>query len=319
VYSGPLSDFYTRYVVPNLPSPESVAAFHMGLLGYVADPDPLLLVRYMSGTKRGEVYRTADGSRFKATDNAPAWRIHALLLCYGGASFTDFAAAIGSMPAHMFDVPARPHTANALGWHIAHIVNVKDRNTAWDSWPRREVIRRFVLNVHPCNYFLLAKEDWTEWGEVDAVKNYIAGKFSERYSPTWKEFRELAETPPVAVGVENGQVTYHYGSPDFPNRVDGSEERDPPAPVTCAVRYTASRLLFRAAVIEPLRDDESFCVETPAGAFKMTKAEFYREFRNVVRSRSYTERGIYHYPSIPRKALQFAMDRGDGRHSSDPG
>lgn len=37
-------------------------------------------------------------------------------------------------------------------------------------------------------------------------------------------------------------------------------------------------------------------VVTPAGTFQMTKSEFYREFKNVVGSKSYSQDGIYNYP-----------------------
>ena len=69
--------------------------------------------------------------------------------------------------------------------------------------------------------------------------------------------------------------------------------------------YKATRLLFRAEVIEPLNDSEVFRVHTPKGTFSMTKAEFYQVFSNVVKTKSYLDKGIYHYPTTPKKALQF--------------
>ena len=69
--------------------------------------------------------------------------------------------------------------------------------------------------------------------------------------------------------------------------------------------YKATRLLFRAEVIEPLEDSDVFRVHTPEGTFSMTKADFYRVFSNVVKTKSYRDRGIYHYPITPAKALQF--------------
>ena len=71
--------------------------------------------------------------------------------------------------------------------------------------------------------------------------------------------------------------------------------------------YSFSRLCFRREVIEPLGANDPFRVVTPLGVFQMTKAEFYREFRNVVESRSYSEDGIYHYPKLPAKAEQFRL------------
>lgn len=73
------------------------------------------------------------------------------------------------------------------------------------------------------------------------------------------------------------------------------------------IEYTSSRLCFKADLIEPLKDNESFIVHTPNGTFKFTKADFYRVFSNVVKTRSYQEVRIYHYPQLPQKALPFLI------------
>ena len=76
------------------------------------------------------------------------------------------------------------------------------------------------------------------------------------------------------------------------------------APVT----YQFSRLCFKADIIEPLNDWDQFRVETPRGVFEMTKGQFYRDFANVVASRSYQQNGVYHYPVTPQKALKYRVD-----------
>lgn len=73
------------------------------------------------------------------------------------------------------------------------------------------------------------------------------------------------------------------------------------------IEYTSSRLCFKADLIEPLKDNESFIVHTPNGTFKFTKADFYRVFSNVVKTRSYQEDRIYHYTHLPQKALPFLI------------
>lgn len=78
--------------------------------------------------------------------------------------------------------------------------------------------------------------------------------------------------------------------------------------VISPVTYKATRLLFRASVIEPLLPDEAFRIVTPDGTFQMTKAEFYRDFANVVASASYRENGIYHSASVPKKAFQYRVE-----------
>lgn len=79
-------------------------------------------------------------------------------------------------------------------------------------------------------------------------------------------------------------------------------------PKRSAVTYAFYRLGFRADVIEPLRDQDVFRVDTPGGSYQMSKAEFYRVFANVVASASYKEGGLYHYPAPPGKAAQFLVD-----------
>jgi len=71
--------------------------------------------------------------------------------------------------------------------------------------------------------------------------------------------------------------------------------------------YKFYRLCFLAEEIEPLDLNESFRVICPEGIFQMTKEEFYREFSNVVKSRSYRDGGKYHYPKPPNRAFQFLI------------
>lgn len=58
------------------------------------------------------------------------------------------------------------------------------------------------------------------------------------------------------------------------------------------MEYTSNRLCFKADLIEPLKDNDSFIVRTPNGIFKFTKAYFYRVFSNVIETKSYQERRI---------------------------
>lgn len=73
------------------------------------------------------------------------------------------------------------------------------------------------------------------------------------------------------------------------------------------IHYTATRLLFRKDLIEPLDFEDSIEISTPIGTYRMTKMEFYTVFDNVVQTISYRERGVYHYPKSPEKAKQFLI------------
>src|SRR5258708_29089647 len=81
---------------------------------------------------------------------------------------------------------------------------------------------------------------------------------------------------------------------------------DPGAEMT-QPNYTATHLEFRRDTIEPLSFDAVFEVETPAGTFRMTKADFHAHFPEIVSSVSYRDRGLYHYPMIPYKAFRFLV------------
>lgn len=73
------------------------------------------------------------------------------------------------------------------------------------------------------------------------------------------------------------------------------------------VEYTCSRLCFKADVIEPLGENDSFVVHTQDGAFLFTKTDFYSVFSNVVKTESYQEGRIYSYSRLPQKAMQFLI------------
>lgn len=83
------------------------------------------------------------------------------------------------------------------------------------------------------------------------------------------------------------------------------------------VTYRYSQLTFHRDSIEPLKPSDVFRVETPVGAFEMSKADFYQTFRAVVRSRSYTINGLYNYPTVPERAERFLVDRQPWSHETN--
>ena len=78
--------------------------------------------------------------------------------------------------------------------------------------------------------------------------------------------------------------------------------------------YKHQRLCFYSSVIEPLHDEDLFQVETYShGTFRFSKAQFHQHFPNVIKSVSYKEHGMYHYLTIPGKALPFKIKKSLGR------
>lgn len=73
------------------------------------------------------------------------------------------------------------------------------------------------------------------------------------------------------------------------------------------VEYEYSRLCFKANIIEPLKEKDSFVVHTPDGTFMFTKADFYRVFANVIKTKSYQEGRLYSYKYPPERAKPFLI------------
>ena len=80
-----------------------------------------------------------------------------------------------------------------------------------------------------------------------------------------------------------------------------------------AISYESTRLHFKADFIEPLAMHEEFEIVTVYATWRMTKADFYRVFPNVIQSKSYwglshsNNRREYHYPIPPPQAEQFLV------------
>jgi len=276
-----------------LPPAAEVHYWHDRLLAFANSGKPLP-VRYASGKVRGDVCRTITGAAFRPTDNSPAWWMHFVAF----NSMRD--ARLDEVPCHMFEaMRLMPRNISTAGWHVAHIISAKDRNTDWQEWTAADVARRFLRNMHPCNCFYLPKRQWQQYGGHHAVIGYVAKRYAERYGPTWVAF--LDRTAGATIPTADGSMRYLL-SPETPRAL-----RSVPGTAAVAASYSYSRLCFRADVIEPLQDNDVFEVITPKGRFRMTKAEFHRSFHNVIASKSYRENRIYHYSLVPAKALLFRV------------
>ncbi|MDB4909081.1 MAG: hypothetical protein JWO05_3865 [Gemmatimonadetes bacterium] len=314
-FDGTLQELSDRYIVPNLPDPRVVEAFHRALMNHVRSSDPLFLLRHMRDTVRRETYATSAGQRMKMTDNAPAWWTQAAL--FRGCEVADGAMAtvIETIPTHMFDVPATTpkQTANAKGWHIAHIFDVKNRDVDYASWSREEVVGRCIRNLHPCNYFLLPKTDWQQWGGDRRVIGYFAELYARRYRNVWVEFLAEGRGDLAVLLPGNPELQYTYGTESTPI----PEETSPLAPMVrsrsngAVQRYSASRFRLKASVIESLADGERVRISTPVGDFELTKEDVHRDFSSAVSSNSYLSSGYYHWPKVPAAAWPYLVGPSD--------
>lgn len=324
-FDGTLQSLIDDCTEQIMPSAEIVGDYHRLLVNYCRLDDPLFLIRNMGGTERGTIYSTKSGARFKATDNAPAWWMHYALFHEIRISQAEFPQVVETIPCHMFEVSAQlPESINTAGWHVAHIVDVKDRNVHFPSWDRTELTRRFLRNVHPCNYFFLPKPQWQKWGADARVIGFFAALYADRYSSVWQEFLELSGADMSKLPRTTGQISYRYGTAEraaepterhpngslLPTRAIGAGGGATDAPV---VSYSASRLLFKADLIDPLRDEDKFRVTTPAKTYEMSKADFLRVFARVTLTNSWRRDRVYHYPRPPAAAAQFLISSGENR------
>lgn len=326
-FDGSLEELAALHIVPALPPVDAVLDVHEQLVRHVEHADPLFLVRHIRGTERRQDYRTREGVRLRATDNSPAWWMYAAIRAGHRIAPEAIAAVIETIPCHMFDVaPRSAQVPASAGWHIAHILNVKDRNLDFANWSRSEVIRRFIRNIHPANYFLLPKVEWQRLGNDSDIVSYFAQVHRERYARIWDEFAELAGYDRPASVSELGRTRVVFGgqsreagtvmaiAPVREGRVTrrrpAAESREVPmhtADQRATLSYRATRLLFKRDLIEPLPESGLFRVETPVGDFEMTKADFHDAFPGVIASRSYREGGIYHFPKPPVRAERFRV------------
>lgn len=72
--------------------------------------------------------------------------------------------------------------------------------------------------------------------------------------------------------------------------------------------YGYSRLCFKRKVIDALRADDEFRIETPMGVFQMSRAEFDTDFGKISKTASWKNLGFYSYPVIPSKADKYRVD-----------
>ena len=191
-----------------------MAKVHRELADYCTLPDPLFLLRYLTGEERGREMRTTAG-RYRPTDNSPAWLMH--YLAFNGIALPkaeSLEPLMAEWPCHMFELARLGmKTVSHHGWHVAHFLPAKDRSTSPERWTRADLVRRFVRNVHPCNYSYLPKPDWARYGADPAVISFLTQRYRERYRDVWDEFAALAEMPPpsTTTGAESdGVFRYQY-------------------------------------------------------------------------------------------------------------
>jgi hypothetical protein len=205
-FYGLRSDYIAQWLDPVLCDVDEVDRLHLLLARYAQSQSPTLLVRYVTGMKRGEIYQTRAGARLKATDNAPAWWWHSLLFNRLRLDWENLSSFIEAAPWH-FHQMGKWTTINHSGWHAAHIFDVKDGDTDWRAWSRESAVRRFIRNVSPLNVFFVPKTEWRRVGADRHLIAAVAAHYRRRHASVWMDFLRLAQgQPELAYGAVDGPL-----------------------------------------------------------------------------------------------------------------
>lgn len=173
---------------------------------------------------------------------------------------------------HMFDVGKRLSLSvniNARGWHVAHLHDAKDGDTGYADWSRQDLIRRFIRNVHPCNFFYMPKLKPQIYGDGPNEKAFYYEVLSTRYASVWQEFTYLAAGSRPPQGNTTARITYdqRLGGPWY-SLTERSDDR-----------FDATRL--------PLQAQRCLQIMALAGKSRYSKTELIEEFekhRNVFKT-----------------------------------
>jgi hypothetical protein len=284
-FDGKFSDFFEQHVEPNLPPPERIKAFDALLRRHLSSNDPIYLTRYVRGQVRGKICRTTDGGRILPTDNAPVWWLHAFLLS-DEPLLADSEALFSGLPCH-FHQAARFQTLNQAGFHAAHIVPAKNRNTDWQSWSRDDLARRMLLNIHPCNMFLVAKQEWGRNGGRPDIISWIVDAYRRRYGESMDRF--LANCSPYGSrGRPAGDPDYSYGA----------------GTTTVGVIQTKRPLIKRELVGRGV----SLEISADGSRYMLPHddlVDWAREHTTALKTASWIERGVYSWPRPTLAMMEF--------------
>lgn len=177
----------------------------------------------------------------------------------------------------------------------------KALDCSWNGY-----VKNVIESSNPEKMVVIGKTIW------DAIRPFLSPEFRSKTEWVYQPNARLAGKGHIKnyqklhqiCNPENAERKYTYSkNQNFSIKIKNELPNNEKLKVT----YKYTRLCFLAEMIEPLNSKESFRIICSEGIFQMTKEEFYREFQNVIQSRSYSEKGVYHYPKPPHKAFRFLI------------
>ena len=297
-FSGTFAAFFEKHAAPNLPGVARVRAFDALLRRHLDTKDPVHITRLVRGQERGEICEGADG-RMLPTDNSPVWWVHSFLLS-DEAFPEDAAAFFESLPYHFhkFRRPKGTHL-NDAGYHAAHIVNAKDGNVKWREWPRRELARRTLVNIHPCNMFLAAKTGWERWGGDADIHSWVVCRYRDIYGATMDAFlADVGADIPTLATPPNPR--YNYGASAKAKRRRASRTAAPPpdGPVKRLNRPKIDKRLMGTGTLLDIHSlGRRFVVPHDA------LVDWVGRNTKALATASWTVKGVYSWPKPSKKKM----------------
>lgn len=297
-FRGPFSEFFEKYVWPNSPSTERVLEFDQFLRSYLNSEAPIHVLRAVQPLVRGVERQNKGGHRILPTDNSPVWWLHAFLLT-NKALPTDQEKFFATLPAHMFHLPKGVQYLRDFGFHAAHLVNAKNGNTDWQSWTRKELVRRTLVNIHPLNVFLVAKDNWRKFGGHPHVLGWVSSQYLHRYGDIMRSFLSDVDAARTHTSVSIEQ-NYQFGNES--TEVAGGKQYLRPSSMN--IRHLSRPRIEKALV----GTSTTIKIEAAYGSFEIEHdnlLDWVSEHLNTLNTRSWTERGIYHWPKPNKEMMAF--------------
>ncbi len=275
--------------------PDVTTAWCALIDAWIQTPSLPLYIR-KSSVKRGVEITHSSGRRLIPCDNTTAVWAYTLALEGRTPTLEEVAAAVrqSEIPFTFTGLRGRFAEFYKAGWKLAHVDEVGlGTRQPLQNLPISMLEAHFRKLVLPSNMFAVPKR-WAGLGEVPEIIDAFRSVASEG-----TVLRERATELGNEVCAPDADVV----------RITRDLQAATGAETPPAARYESTRLLFKAAVIEPLADDDIFHIVTPQGTFAMTKRTFRTDFRNVAESASYRAGGTYSYSTTPQRALQYLLAR----------
>jgi hypothetical protein len=310
-YDGRFSAFYERYIEPNLPTNQKVREFDLRLRQYLSEQDPVHVVRYVKGLTRGTIYRTCEGLRILPTDNAPVWWVHSLLHSQAALP-EDGSDLFETMPHHFFRM-AGIKTLNQAGYHAAHILPAKNRETDWQRWTRSELARRMFVNIHPCNIFLVAKTEWTQNGGRPDIIAWIIDAYLHRYGSTMERFLADCASEGSLFGRPTEDPIYRFSAAqaaesDSSSKLGGrSPRRKAPRTIDIGIRRTKRPMIWRKLVGQGISLD----ITMDGSRYLLPHDDlvvWVQDNTTALETASWLEHGFYSWPRASYAMLRFLQN-----------